>query len=152
VVRLAEPAPAAGPAPRVAQSDDPWTQRVEALGLDGMTRQLARHCAWLGETAGEVRLALEARARHLLNDERRAQLQRAFSAQAGAEVRVLIEVGAATAALSPAAAEDKRLIERQRAAEAAIESDPNVLAFKEAFGATVRPGSVQPVDGNERQH
>jgi DNA polymerase-3 subunit gamma/tau len=132
----------------VVQSDDPWTRRVEGLGLDGMTRQLARHCAWAGESADELRLSLEARARHLLNEERRLQIQQAFSAQAGAEVRVTIEVGAATDALSPAAAEDKRLIDRQRDAVAAIETDPAVLAFKEAFGATVRPGSIQPVDGS----
>jgi DNA polymerase-3 subunit gamma/tau len=149
VVHLAEPAPAANLAPRaVVQSDDPWTQRVENLGLEGMTRQLARHCAWVGETAEELRLSLEARAKHLLTEERRLQIQRAFSAQAGAEMRLTVEIGGATDALSPAAAEDKRLIDRQRAAEAAIESDPEVLAFKEAFGATVRPGSIQPVDGN----
>ncbi len=129
-------------------SDDPWTQRIEGLKLDGMTRQLARHCAWLGESAEEVRLALEPRAKHLLNDERRAQIQRALSAQAGGEIRLQIEIGAAGEALSPASAEEKRIVDRQRAAEAAIDGDPEVRAFKEAFGATVRPGSIQPVDGN----
>ena len=113
-----------------------------------MTRQLARHCAWLGETAEEVRLSLESRAKHLLNDERRVQIQRALSAQAGGEIRLHIEIGATTAALSPAATEEKRIVDRQHAAEAAIEGDPEVRAFKEAFGATVRPGSVQPLDGN----
>ena len=76
-----------------------------------------------------------------------AKHQRALSAQAGAEISLSIEVGGETTMLSPAAAEEKRLIERQRAAEASIEADPEVRAFKEAFGATVRPGSVQPVDG-----
>ena len=144
------PAPAAKPAavaPRVIVSDDPWALRIEALGLDGMTRQLARHCAWVGETESTVRLALETRTKHLLTDDRRAAIQRALSAQAGAEVMVSIEVGGTADTLSPAAAEEKRVIERQRAAEASIEGDPEVRAFKEAFGATVRPGSVQPVDG-----
>jgi DNA polymerase-3 subunit gamma/tau len=149
VARIAEPPPAplvsAHPA---AVSDDPWTQRIEGLKLDGMTRQLARHCAWLGETAEEVRLSLEPRAKHLLNDERRAQIQRALSAQAGGEIRLHIEIGASGDALSPASAEEKRIVDRQRAAEAAIDGDPEVRAFKEAFGATVRPGSIQPVDGN----
>jgi len=142
----APPRPAAA-APRAVVSDDPWTLRIEALGLDGMTRQLARHCAWMGETEGTVRLALETRTKHLLTEERRAAIQRALSAQAGAEISLSIEVGGETTALSPAAAEEKRLIERQRAAEASIDADPEVRAFKEAFGATVRPGSVQPVDG-----
>ena len=120
---------------------------IEALSLDGMTRQLALFCVWLGQADGTVRLALEARAKHLLTDERRAAIQRALSAQAGTELSLSIEVGVAPDALSPAAVEEKRVIERQRAAEAAIEADPQVRAFKESFGATVRPGSVQPVDG-----
>ena len=143
----AAPARPIAAAPRAVVSDDPWTLRIEALGLDGMTRQLARHCAWMGETEGTVRLALETRTKHLLTEERRAAIQRALSAQAGAEISLSIEVGGETTMLSPAAAEEKRLIERQRAAEASIEADPEVRAFKEAFGATVRPGSVQPVDG-----
>ena len=143
------PPPAAKPAAasRVIVSDDPWALRIEAIGLDGMTRQLARHCAWVGETESTVRLALETRTKHLLTDDRRAAIQRALSAQAGAELILSIEVGGTADTLSPAAAEEKRVIERQRAAEASIEGDPEVRAFKEAFGATVRPGSVQPVDG-----
>jgi DNA polymerase-3 subunit gamma/tau len=141
-------APPASCLPPPATPPD-WTQRIETLGLDGMTRQFARHCAWLGQAEGTVRLALEARARHLLSDERRAAIQRGLSAQAGTELTVSIEVGGGPDQLSPAAAEEKRVIERQRAAEAAIEADPQVRAFKEAFGATVRPGSVQPVDGNQ---
>jgi len=140
------PKPAAT-APRSTAPADPWAQRIEALGLDGMTRQLALFCVWLGQAEGTVRLALEARAKHLLTDERRAAIQRALSAQAGTELSLSIEVGVAPDALSPAAVEEKRVIERQRAAEAAIEADPQVRAFKESFGATVRPGSVQPVDG-----
>jgi DNA polymerase-3 subunit gamma/tau len=144
----AAPGPVAAPVPsRAAVSDDPWAQRIETLGLDGMTRQLARHCAWLGESDGNARLALETRAKHLLTDERRAAIQRALNAQSGGELGLVIEVGGVTDALSPAAAEEKRVIDRQRAAEAAIESDPQVRAFKEAFGATVRAGSVQPIDG-----
>jgi DNA polymerase III subunit gamma/tau len=135
------------PAPRLPPSDDPWSQRIESLNLDGMARQLARHCAWIGEAEGTVHLALDTRAKHLLNEDRRAAIQRAL-AQNGAEPRVQIEVGATTEALSPAAAEERRIVERQRAAESAIDSDPEVQAFKESFGAVVRPGSVQPADGN----
>lgn len=111
-----------------------------------MTRQLARHCAWLGEAGGEVLLALDARAKHLLTEDRRAAIERALAAQAGGELRLVVEIGAATDVLSPAGAEERRLVERQRAAEAAIEADPQVREFKESFGATVRPGSVQPAE------
>ena len=145
---MAAPRSAAA-APRAVEAGASWAQRIEALGLEGMTRQLALFCAWLGESAGEVRLALEPRAKHLLTEERRAAIERALGAQAGQELRLKIDVAAAPDAISPAAAEEKRVIERQRAAEAAIDGDPEVRAFKEAFGATVRPGSVQPVDGGK---
>jgi len=80
---------------------------------------------WLGQSPGHRRLRFSFQ----FNDVKDP------TGEAGSTVR------------SPAAAEEKRVIERQRAAEAAIEGDPEVRAFKEAFGATVRPGSVQPVDG-----
>jgi DNA polymerase-3 subunit gamma/tau len=144
-ISVPRPAPAA--APLTAPSDDPWAQCIETLGLDGMTRQLALFCVWLGQEGDTVRLALEARAKHLLNEDRRAAIQRALGAKAGTALTLSIEVGVAADALSPAAAEERRVIERQRGAEAAIESDPQVRAFKDAFGATVRPGSVQPVEG-----
>jgi DNA polymerase III subunit gamma/tau len=164
--KAAAPAPAAPaptPAPRPAPTqtaapaaklptpvpeDTEWTQRIEALGLDGMTRQLARHCAWIGEQDGVASLALDARARHLLNDDRRAAIQRALTAQCGRELKVEVKIGGdGGSVLSPAGAEEKRLIDRQRAAEAAIDADPTVQTFKDDFGATVRPGSVQPIDG-----
>ena len=36
--------------------------------------------------------------------------------------------------------------DRQRAAEQSIDSDPAVRAMREVFGATVRPGSVKPLN------
>ncbi|MDB5988477.1 MAG: polymerase subunit gamma/tau [Nevskia sp.] len=125
---------------------DPWAQRIEALGLDGMSRQLARHCACIGEADGVIRLALDTRARHLLNDERRAALETSLGALSGQTVQLVIEIGGDDGNLSPAAREELRAIERQRAAERAIASDPAVRAMQEAFGATIRPGSVQPLD------
>ena len=112
-----------------------------------MTRQLARHCAWAGEEGGVVSLGLDARAKHLLTEERRAAMQRALSAQYGRAMKVEVKIGGDGGTLSPAGAEERRLIERQRAAEAAIEADPTVQSLKDTFGATVRPGSVQPIDG-----
>jgi DNA polymerase-3 subunit gamma/tau len=143
VVSTVQPATATKP----YAADAPWDQQVEALGLDGMARQLARHCAWIADHGETVRLSLEARAKHLLTEERRAVIERALRARRGDEVRVVVEIGAASGdQLSPAGAEERRVIDRQRGAEAAIEADPVVRTFREAFGATVRPGSVQPIE------
>jgi DNA polymerase-3 subunit gamma/tau len=122
-----------------------WAERIETLGLDGMTRQFARHCAWLGLADGVLRLAIDLRAKHLLTDERRMLLMRALEPQFGA-VKIEVAIGVPDDALSPAASDDKRVVDRQRAAESAIEADPVVRSFKATFGATVRPGSVKPIE------
>ena len=150
----AAPMPAAVPSPSPAATAAPvttipadWLQRVETLGLDGMTKQLARYCAWLGADEDTVRLSLDPKVRHLLTEDRRTALQRAVSAQSGRPIVLGIEVGVASEQLSPAAAAEQRRIERQRDAEAAIENDPTVMALKETFGATIRPNSIRPIDG-----
>jgi DNA polymerase-3 subunit gamma/tau len=146
----ATPAPAKAPAAprRAVAADASWAERVNALGLDGFPRQLARHCVWLERAGDTVRLGLDPRMKNLLQDDRRAAIEQALARQLGAAVRVVIEPAAAGVP-TPARLDEQREAERQRAAEAAIEADPTVRALKETFGATVRSGSVQPLgDGN----
>ena len=131
-----------GPVRAAAPDDADWAARVDALGLDGFAKQLARNCEWLGRSGDMVRLALDQRVKHLLQEDRRAAIEQALSKQAGAALRVQIEL--APGAKSPARLDEQREAERQRAAEQAIDGDPTVRALKEKFGATVRAGSVQP--------
>jgi DNA polymerase-3 subunit gamma/tau len=137
----AAPAPAAS----TVAADADWAERVGALGLDGFAKQLARHCAWAGREGAVVRLTLDPKVKHLLQDDRRAIIERALGQQLGEPVRVQIELAQAVG-LTPARLDEQRELERQRAAETAIEADPTVRALKERLGATVRAGSVQPVD------
>ncbi len=122
-----------------------WAAEVEDLGLEGFPRQLARNCAWLGEDGRVVRLGLEGALKHLLNDERRGEIERALSSRLGHAVQVKIELGVATAP-TPAQRDAQKKSDAQKAAEAAIESDPVVAALKEKLGARVRPGSIQPIE------
>jgi DNA polymerase-3 subunit gamma/tau len=159
-VTVAAPPPAAAtPAPSkvegpaggtraAAPAESDWGQRVDALGLDGFAKQLARNCEWLGRSGDTVRLALDPKVKHLLQDDRRAAIEQALSRQCGEALRVAIEV-AAGGLQTPARQDQQRDSERQLAAERAIESDPAVRALKEKFGATVRAGSVTPAgNGN----
>jgi DNA polymerase-3 subunit gamma/tau len=136
---------APAPAPSTVAADADWAERVGALGLDGFAKQLARHCAWAGREGAVVRLTLDPKVKHLLQDDRRATIEHALGQQLGEPVRVQIELAQA-AGLTPARLDEQRELERQRAAETAIEADPTVRALKERLGATVRAGSVQPVD------
>ena len=48
--------------------------------------------------------------------------------------------------VSPAELDARRAVEKVRAAQASIETDPVVRAFREQFGANPRPGSIHPLD------
>ena len=126
---------------RPASGDEGWAAMIETMKLDALTRQLARHCAWGGETESGVRLVVEFGARHLLNDERKGQIEKAL------QKRVIVEVAADGAFVaSPTQQERERAVHRQHAAEAAFESDPTVQDLQRQFGATVRSGSVHPLE------
>jgi DNA polymerase-3 subunit gamma/tau len=130
-----------------AADDGDWGARIEAMQLDQLTRQLARHCAWLGMSDGAVRLLLEHGARHLLTDERRGVVERALSAHLRTPVRLTVEVAAENQLIPSVTQRDRdRAVQLQRDAETAFESDVTVQDFKRVFGATVRPGSVQPLN------
>ncbi|HVT35261.1 MAG TPA: DNA polymerase III subunit gamma/tau C-terminal domain-containing protein, partial [Nevskiaceae bacterium] len=116
--------------------------RIDAMPLEGFVRQLARNCAWLGREGDTVKLALDAKVRHLLQEDRRASLERSLAGQLNSPVKLLIEFSSEAA--TPARLEQQRVSEQQRAAESAIEADPTVRAFKDTFGASVKAGSVQP--------
>ena len=141
-----EAAPAAGSL-ATPPADLPWDARVETLGLDGFAKQLARNCVWIGREGELVRLQLDAKLKHLLTPERRNAIEAPLAAQFGARLRLQIEVAEESLKDSPAQLEQQRSADRQRDAEQAIEADPGVRAFRQGFGATVRPGSVQPVNG-----
>ena len=59
-------------------------------------------------------------------------------------MRVHIEVGQAASA-TPRQEEEQQQDDRYAAARASIESDPNVQALKDMFGAEINPESIEPV-------
>ncbi|HWU68371.1 MAG TPA: DNA polymerase III subunit gamma/tau [Stenotrophobium sp.] len=132
---------------RALPADADWPMRVEAMTLDVFATQLARHCAWLGREDHRVRLSLDRKARHLLQDDRRDAIAQALSAQLGAAISLEIEVAAEQpAAATPAQLDQQRAEQRQHAAEQAVESDSGVRAFKDMFGASVQPDSIRPLE------
>ncbi len=140
------PQAAATPTPAApAGNAEMWHALVDTLGLDGMTRQFARHCAWLSHEGGVLRFALDPRAKHLQTEERRAAVEAALTAKLGV-LKLEVEPVAVPGHLHPAALDDQKVVDRQRDAEKAIEQDPVVASFRTLFGATVRAGSIQPID------
>jgi DNA polymerase-3 subunit gamma/tau len=145
------PAPSAAPlAParvsgaRESATTD-WRATVEALGLQGPASQLAAHCALVGRSGDVVKLRLDPAGEHFRRPQLEQKLAEALSRHYGATVRLAIELGA-TEDATPARQQALAADERQRSAERSIESDENVRAMRDIFGATVQPGSVKPLN------
>jgi DNA polymerase-3 subunit gamma/tau len=119
---------------------------VARMNLQGMVRQLAAHCAFGGKQGARVSLKLDGEGEHFLTKALEERLAQALSNYYGEPVRLEITLDSAIdtpARQQRAAAED-----RLQQARTSIDSDPNVRAMKDIFGATVQPESVRPVDNS----
>lgn len=122
-----------------------WPERIPALGLDELSRQLARHCAWLGVEAGTAKLCVEYGVRHLVTEDRRQLLLQALSRQNAEIHAIAFDVAAPDGVIdSPIQRERDAAIKLQRDAEQAFAADPVVRELMRQFNATIRSGSVRP--------
>jgi DNA polymerase-3 subunit gamma/tau len=122
-----------------------WEQIIDAIGLVGMSRQLAQHCALRDFTESACALLLDAAHVQLRTPQVEHTLAQALSQHRGHPVKLTIEVGE-PGETTPAARQRRAREQRQQAAEQAIASDENVKAIQELFGAQIIPGSVRPLD------
>ena len=137
--------PAAAPSRTVAAAD--WDALVATLGLQGTARHFAANCVLLERKAGVVRLRLDPAGDSFRRPQIEQRLAEALSQHYGEAIRLEITQGEVPAeVLTPARREAIAADDRQRAAEQSIDSDPAVRAMREVFGATVRPGSVKPLN------
>ncbi len=124
-----------------------WHEIVTGLQLSGVMQQLAAHCVMQQVTDDQIDLALATTSAPLLNKERETGLRDALVTYFGRPLKLQIEVKDADGE-TPAARDVRLQAERQAAAEAAIESDPNVQSILDAFDGQVRPNSVHPIESN----
>jgi DNA polymerase-3 subunit gamma/tau len=146
-VPVASPAtvPGATPAAVPTAAREDWSAILAALGLSGMAAQLAAHCSLEQLGATQIRLRLDAQGEMFRRPQVEQRLAEALSKHFGRTLRLEIQVGDAPLEDTPARRQARAEDERQRAAQAAIESDPNVRALQDMFGATVQPGSIKPI-------
>ncbi len=136
--------PTTAPAP-AATVDEDWSALVECMQLKGMLRELAMNCAvkQRGETCWT--LQLDTSHRQLLSKARQQRLQEALGGCLKRDVQLTIEIEGG-AGDTPALQQRAELESRQAAAVDTIESDPNVKAIQETFGATLHTDSIRPLD------
>lgn len=123
-----------------------WAATLARLELGGAARQLAAHCAWLGREGALVRLALDARNRHLRTAAIEERLATALGRHFGETVKLEIEL--ATAQIDTPAVLDERsaALELEQARES-LTADSTVRALQDRFGAVLQQDSVRPHRG-----
>lgn len=119
-----------------------WPAFVQMLSLDGAARQLAAHCALVGQSPFELRLTLGRRDEHLLTDNLRGRLVAAVQERLGSAVKVQIAIAEA-APDTPAHRQAQNEDEELRLARERIAADSNVRQMAELFGAEVIPESIR---------
>ncbi|MEZ5446719.1 MAG: DNA polymerase III subunit gamma/tau [Gammaproteobacteria bacterium] len=144
---VAAPAPSApGGAPGPRAESTPWSVMLNELGVSGRVRELAAQCVYLGTEGNLFRLALAPAYANLRSPAAEGRLEQAVQARHGAHLRLQLSLQEVQGAESPAQARSRREVEREEAALAAIESDPNVTALRESFGAIVEKVSPRAPD------
>lgn len=144
----AEAAPPAPPPtmekqPMSALSNDNWPALIDAMALNGLTRELARHCVLKDCNGNQVSLSLQPSQGHLLMPVQQEELQEALRRRFDEGLRLLFEEEEDSAAETPAQKQARARLEEKQAAIEAIEQDPNVKMLQEAFGATLDAASAR---------
>ncbi len=143
--RQAAPAASAarGSAPGSRAESTDWSVMLNELGLVGRVRELAAQCVYLGTEGNLFRLALAPAYVNLRSAAAEGRLEQAIQARHGAHLKLQLSLQEVQDAESPAQARSRREVEREEAALAAIESDPNVTALRESFGAVIEKVSTR---------
>ena len=149
-VRISEPSPPADDGAEMVAcepTDDKkgWSELVESLSITGLTKQLALHMApsvW-NETLLELLIDIEHEAIHSATREK--ELIKALQNNLGGNIKITVRVDNLVAE-TPAQQKQRQIREKQEAAEQSIMSDQGVNKIVDAFGATVAPGSIRPVN------
>jgi len=145
----AEPAPVMQSAPVQAAAsgtDLDWNALLSQLNLQGMARELAKNSVLASFSEGRVVLNLAPQHKHLqTNKIAQDKLQAALSEYFVKPIRLVVELGVAKDAVTPAAVEQHEKQTRQQQAEEAIKHDAFVREAQAHLGAQVIESSIRPV-------
>ena len=153
-VPAAKPQQQAEPAEAVAQAAQPlapssaqldWGVLLAQLSVQGMARELAKHCTLESFADGRLALNLAPQHKHLLSNKMaQEKLQAALTDYFAQPVRLVVTPGVASAA-TPAAIEQHEKQTRQQQAVEAITQDPFVRDAQAQLGAQLIEDSIRPV-------
>lgn len=122
-----------------------WQALFPDLKLGGLTASIAANCTLVAVDGDRWHLHLDPAQSALFNANQQRRLNDALSQQQGRPI--MLEVTIQTPEQeTPAQAAARRRAERQREAEQSIQDDPLIRQMIQQFAATVRAGTIEPVD------
>ena len=124
---------------------DEWAADIDAMGLVGLTRELAFNCLVVESSEQSIKLRLDPGHEQLTAAKIKQKLGHALERYCGRALRVEIEITAPNGE-TPALAQQREAELRRQAAVQAIENDSDVKAICDTFGAQVDTQRVRPVD------
>lgn len=139
------PGTAAPPAaPSQPRSANHWTDIIAAMNLSGRTRELANNCVLASIDDSSCQLLLDP-SFHQIGSKAEENLKAALQNYYGKPLKLVI-TKQSSPQMTPALENQKAREDRQQAAVDSINTDSNVQALKETFGARIMPGSIEPLD------
>ena len=124
-----------------------WSELTTQLALPGAVRLLAGNCAYLRREENTVFLSIDPRSESLLTRPRKDALAAALSDRFGENLSIDIAIGE-VAAETPLQGDSRRESEKMEAARMSLESDPNVKALQDMFGAELKTESIEGLKGD----
>lgn len=124
--------------------DANWAEMVAAMKISGLTRELAHNCVLENIDDKICTLILDPGHKQLRSRRTEENLQKALQDYRGTPLKLVINTEK-TAIDTPAVQLTKEREDKQQAAVDAINSDSNIQALKEHFGARIMPGTIEPV-------
>ncbi|SDI74398.1 DNA polymerase III subunit gamma/tau [Billgrantia gudaonensis] len=123
-----------------------WLERFEALGLGGLTRNLAAHCVVESDDGERLVLRLDPSQAAMNAEVHVRRIQEALAAQ-GLERRLALEPGELPGDVeTPRQRADRQAAARHAEAVEALSGDPHVQQLQQAFGARLVESTVKPHD------
>ncbi|MEO1926112.1 MAG: DNA polymerase III subunit gamma/tau, partial [Gammaproteobacteria bacterium] len=123
--------------------DGNWQSMIEAMGLKGLTKELAGNCVIKSQTDIKLELALATSQEHLLNPSQKIRFEQAIKTYLGEEVKLSIVIENSDNE-TPAETNARVGRERQKVAENSMNSDSGVQSLLDTFNGAIDQDSIQP--------
>ncbi|MBV7387297.1 DNA polymerase III subunit gamma/tau [Pasteurellaceae bacterium TAE3-ERU1] len=131
---------------KLSAERDQWAADVEALGMTGLSKQLALNAVLLSHSEDEIVLGLRGQFSHLQRDNYLEALQSKLQQHfAQPHLQLRIEINDDESTRTPIELRREVYQELSQAAKEALEQDDKLALLKEAFDATLESDSIRPV-------